>query len=49
MKCPHDDAEMELVDSHYNLELEFELGYPVRIDTYICPKCNFEQQIEEYS
>ena len=48
MNCPHDKEEMELVDSHYNLELEIEEGHPVRIETYVCPKCHFEQQIEEY-
>lgn len=48
MKCPHDKEEMELVDSHYNLELEFEEGRPVKILTYVCPKCHWEQQIEEY-
>ena len=48
MICPHDKEEMELVDSHYNLELEFEEGRPVKILTYVCLKCHFEQQIKEY-
>lgn len=30
----------------HNLELEAEMGYPVRIETYVCPKCHFEQQLE---
>lgn len=42
MNCPNDKMPMELVDSHYDLELEEEEGHPVRIDTYVCPKCHFE-------
>lgn len=29
--CPKCKIEMELVDSHYNLELEAEYGHPVEI------------------
>ena len=46
--CPVCKTEMELVDTHFNIELELELGHPVEIETYVCSKCHFEQQVENY-
>ncbi len=40
---------MELVDVHYNLELEFEYGHPVEIKTFVCPKCGYESCLENLS
>ena len=45
-KCPKDYEEMELVDTHYNLELEAEYCHPVEVKTYVCPKCGYEEQEE---
>ena len=46
MNCPKCKTEMELVDTHYNLELEAEYGHPVEIKTFVCPKCNHQEQEE---
>jgi len=42
---------MELVDVHYNLELECEYGHPVEIETYFCHKCSqyHQEQNIDYS
>lgn len=48
MICPYDKEAMVLVDSQYSIELEIEHGCPCRIDTYVCPKCHFEQQTEQW-
>lgn len=49
MKCfKCGDVDMELVDSHYSLELEFVYGHPVEVKTFICPKCDKEVVQENY-
>jgi len=46
MICVKCGEGMELVDVHYNLELEEEYGHPVEVETWYCSIC-YHYQTEE--